>query len=187
MKRALLVILTLLFVPSLVNAIGPSFALGPFAGLELPLAQSDQAKGSTFGVRGIVKALPVISLEPHLTFTNYGDPSFEKASITNDLEGSKVTSYGINAIIGAPVGAPGFRPFFLGGIGLYKATRDQTTAFSDESTDLGYSLGLGAGIPATPVLGVDIRGQFTIVPVESKSSKKSVSISAGVTYSFGVK
>ena len=187
MKRTALMLLALFFVPLISHAVSPSFGAGLFAGLDIPLAQDDQAKGSTFGIRGIVNAIPVVSFEPHLTLTKYGSPALDNAGITSDLEGSKITAYGVNAILGAPLGVPGFRPFFLGGFGFYKATRDQTAAFSDGSIDLGWLLGLDVGIGVSPMLGIDLRGQLTIIPSEGSSSKKSASVTGGLTYFFGDK
>ena len=187
MKRMVLVALIFCLVPLTANALIPSFGAGVFFGVEMPLVQDDQAKGSTYGFRGVVKAIPSITFEPHITFAKYGDPTIELGGVTSDLEGSDVTGYGVNAVLGAGMGAPGLKPFFFGGIGFYKATRDQTAVFSEESTDFGWSAGLGVGIGLSPMLGADLRGQLTVIPSDEGGSKKSASITGGVTYFFGAK
>ena len=177
--------LFILLLPSLVLAQGVSFGLGVSAGLNMPVAQQDQKSGSTFGFRGIVKALPVVVLEPNLAFSRYGDPELDLEGVTSDLEGSKVTSFGVDATVGAPMGGPGLRPFALLGMGFYKASRDQVGDFETGDTRFGWAFGLGSTIGIGPRMAVDIRGKFNMISAEGSSSKKSVFITGGLNYYFG--
>ena len=184
MLRFLFVATTMLILPAALTAQGASFGVGLSGGLNLPIAQQDQASGTAFGVRGIVKALPMVTLEPNLYFGKYGEPTIEDLSTTG-LDGSKVTSYGIDARLGAPLGSPGFKPYALVGLGFYKAKRDQTAMFEDDDTDFGWSAGLGMAYDFSPSVGLDLRGRFNLIPVEGGSSKKSVFIVGGLNYYFG--
>jgi opacity protein-like surface antigen len=177
----------LLLIPSLALAGDLSFGLGASAGFNIPVAQQDQKSGSTFGFRGIVKALPVVVLEPNLAFSRYGDPDLDLEGVTSDLEGSKVTSFGIDATVGAPMGGPGIRPFALLGLGFYKASRDQVGNFEEGDTQFGWAFGLGSTIAVNPHLAVDVRGKFNMISAEGSSSKKSVFVTAGLNYYFGGK
>ncbi|MCK4632361.1 MAG: porin family protein [candidate division Zixibacteria bacterium] len=184
MLRLLIVTMAILILPTALTAQGISLGIGVSGGLNLPIAQQDQGSGTAFGVRGIVKALPMITLEPNVFFGKYGEPTIEGVNSIG-LDGSKITSYGIDARLGAPMGVPGFSPYALVGMGFYKAKRDQTAMFEDESTDFGWSIGLGVGLNLPSNIGVDLRGRFNLIPVDGGSSKKSLFVVGGLNYYFG--
>jgi opacity protein-like surface antigen len=187
MHKLVLTGMLVLLLPSLGSAQGAKFGIGVSGGLNIPVVQDDQGSGSTFGFRAIIKALPVITLEPNLSISRYGDPDFGLEGVTNDLEGSKLTSYGLDAVLGAPMGARGIRPFALVGLGFYKATRDQAGDFESGDADFGWAAGLGLAFGFSPKMAIDVRGKFNMIPVEGGSSKKSVFIVGGLNYYFGGK
>jgi hypothetical protein len=100
MKKILLALCALLLLAQAPMAVVPSLGAGAFGGMHFPIVQDDQGSGSTFGIRGIVQIMPSLSAEPNVTFSKYGEPDFGIVGVTNDLEGSKVTSFGVDALFG---------------------------------------------------------------------------------------
>jgi opacity protein-like surface antigen len=186
-KRTLLLGITLLLLPAVGMAQGVSLGVGASAGLNIPLVQDDQANGTAFGFRGMVGLMSFVRFEPNISFAKYGDPSIDEPGITSDLEGSKLTSYGVDAVLGAPMGTPGLAPFGLVGAGFYKAKRDQTQQFDSDETDFGWRFGLGLGLGLPSGLGLDVRGVMNLIPVDGGSSKKTIFAQAGLNYVFGGK
>jgi hypothetical protein len=181
MKKAALAITLLLLLCSSVSAQGVRFGIGAFGGMDFPVGQEDQAQGTIFGIRGKVKVLPVITLEPRLSFTSFGEPEMDEFVL--DLDGSKVNAYGVDAVIGAPFGGKGFAMFGVLGAGFYNVKRDQTF---EDNTNLGWSAGLGFAIGFMPMVSVDVRGLAHVIPFEDGGTAKSVSVTAGANYYFGM-
>ena len=186
MKKILLALCALLLLTQAPMAVGPSIGAGAFGGMHFPIVQDDQGSGSTFGIRGIAQLMPALAAEANITFSKYGDPDLGIAGVTNDLEGSKVTSYGIDVLFGKSSAAPGIRPFILGGFGFYKTKRDQTAVYDDDSSIFGWAFGFGVASTLAPKISLDVRGKAHIIPFEDGSSKKSVSAMVGLNYYFGV-
>ncbi|MGD8605148.1 MAG: outer membrane beta-barrel protein [Candidatus Zixiibacteriota bacterium] len=182
MKRLLLVLCLLLCFSQVTHAQGPRIGVGAFGGLDFPIVQDDQGQGTVFGLRARIRALPIITVEPNIAFSKYGDPDLGIPGVTNDLEGSKVTFYGVDGTFGAPFAGPGFRIFGIAGIGWYKVKRDQTM---QDKTRIGYSGGLGLGFGLTPAISLDVRGKLHVIPWENGGSKKSVTTVLGINYAFG--
>lgn len=181
MRKAVLAITLLLFLVPSISAQGVKLGLGVFGGFDFPVGQEDQAKGSVFGIRGKIKLLPIITVEPRLSFTSFGEP--ESDEIPLDLDGSKVTSYGVDAVIGAPMGGQGFAMFGVVGAGFYKMKRDQTF---EDFTNLGWSAGFGFAIGFTPMISVDVRGVAHVIPFDDGGTAKSVAVIGGLNYFFGM-
>ena len=184
MRVLLLVILaTLMFSVSLTAE--TKFGVGAQAGLDYPVAQDDQGQGTVFILKGFWSFAGILSVEPNVSFGKFGDPEFsDEPGLFDGLEGSKVTAYGINALLGANFGTPGFHPYGLFGVGLYSMKRDQT--FQDIS-ELGWTGGLGIELGFTGNLAADARGRVNVIPLEEGGSKKSLAATVGVNYYFGSK
>ena len=64
------------------------------------------------------------------------------------FDNSNVTTFMVNAIIGAPVGGTtggGFRPYFSGGLGLLQSSaEDVESLFEVNNNEFGFNLGAGA-------------------------------------------
>ena len=180
--RTILISLTLLLLLcSTVAAQAPKIGLGVFGGFDVPIVQDDQDQGTVFGIRGKLKVLPIVTLEPRISFTSFGEP--ESDIVELGLDGSKVNAYGIDAVIGAPFGAAGFNMFGIVGAGFYNYKRDQA---SQDDTNLGWSAGLGFAIGLAPMVAVDVRGKLNVVPYDDGGTKKSGSVTAGLNYYFGM-
>ncbi len=181
MRKAVLVMTVLLLLCSSVSAQGVKFGVGAFGGMDYPVGQDDQTQGTIFGIRGKVKVLPIITLEPRLAFTSFGDA--ESEDFVLDLEGSKVNAYGVDAVIGAPFGGQGFAMFGVLGAGFYNMKRDQTF---EDFTNLGWSAGFGFAIGFTPMVSADARGMAHVIPFDEGGTAKSVSVTVGLNYFFGM-
>jgi hypothetical protein len=179
MKKLLLLLVALTLLIQPVSAAGIKAGAGVFGGLAIPVAQDDQSQGSVFGFKGRVKAMSIFTLEPNIAFTKYGDPDLD--NVIDDPPGAKLTSFGLDVLLGSSLGAPGVSPFFFAGIGSYKLKNDDMLV--DES-DVGISGGIGLEIGLGQSLGLEGRGRFLIVGTEGGASKKDVTLTAGVNYHF---
>lgn len=157
------------------------FGIGFSAGMNIPIVQQDQKSGSIFGFKVRAKLIPAIILEPNIYFAKYGKPTINDIP-GYDLEGSKVTSYGLDLALGAPIGGTGLKFFGLAGLGYYNTKRDQT---DQDDTRFGWSAGLGFEIGFTQVIALDLRGKAVVIPAEGGGSKKSASVTGGLNYYFG--
>ena len=185
MRRLVVLTFLLLLVASAASAGETKFGAGVFGGMNMPLIQDDQGSGTAFGVKAIIGGLPIFTFEPYFVTASNGDPEID--GVTNDLEGSSITAYGVDAKLGALIGAPGIAPYFFGGIGFYKTSNDQLGAQIDDGTDFGFGGGLGVNIGVGPSMAIDLRGKLNVVPTEGGSSDKSLWLTAGLNYYFGAK
>ena len=161
-------------------SIGPKLGVGVFGGMTLPIVQDDQKSGTVFGFFGRLKLIPILVFEPNISFATYGDPD-PISGVNLGSVGSKVTSFGIDAVLGAGPGAPGMTPFFFGGIGSYSIKNDDTDF---DETAIGYSGGLGLGFNLG-MLDLNVRGRAIVIPLEDGGSKKSASATVGLSYVLG--
>src|SRR5262249_53755262 len=130
-----------------------SIGAGVFGGMSFPVLQDDQAQGSMYGVRLPVKLAPMIAVEPFYADTELGDKTIEPVpGFSTTREGSKVDTYGVNAIL-ATGGPLSFYPF--AGIGSAHFTRQ-----GQDETFTSYHVGVGVGISPVPKLVLDLRGEL---------------------------
>ncbi len=162
-----------------------TLGVGIAGGAVIPIVQDDEATGSHATLRAAYRPVNSIALEASLTVARFGDPKIDLAGVTNDLQGSSLTAYGVDGIIG---GGPGgtVRPFFIIGIGYFRVSRDQTRAWDNNRTEFGYSGGLGLAVGLTRALQLDVRGRLNIVPAEGTSSRKSAFVQGGLNYYFRI-
>lgn len=175
MRVTTAVLLTLLLIGAALSAQTPKIGIGGFAGLSIPVAQDDQASGSEFGFRARVK-LAFVTVEPNFTIAKWGqaDPP---SGVTDMPDGSKVTSFGVDALLGGAPGVPGLKPFFVLGAASYKVKNDDTQF---DQSRLGFSAGLGFLFGFSPKFDLDVRGKGVVVPMDGGGSKKAISVTAGV-------
>lgn len=180
MKRALIVFGLLLFAISGANAQAPKIGVGVYGGLNIPIAMDDQAMGTAYGLKARIKALPVIVVEPYVMFGKWKEPG-EIEGIDLGIDGSKITSYGIDITFGGAPGKVGFKPLVVFGAGIYKIKNDDTGF--DESK-LGFDAGLGFILSVGPQFDIDLRGKLLVAPQE-EGSKKAVVALVGINYYIG--
>jgi len=181
MKKLCLTIFLLVLLTPIINAQGTKIGVGAFGGLNMPIVQDDQGNGSIFGFKARVKVMSFLIAEPYVMFGKWGSPD-PVEGIDLGIDGSKLTSFGVDAQVGSMPGASKFRPYGLVGAGIYKIKNDDTGY--DESK-LGFSFGLGAGIGLTPMLDLDFGGKLIIAPQE-EGSKKALLITGGLIYYFNI-
>jgi hypothetical protein len=176
--RKTAIVAALLLVAMTASAQIPKLGVGAFGGLSIPLAQDDQASGKVFGLRGRLSLAGSLAVEAQIGFAKWGqaDPI---AGVTMP-EGSKVTQFGVNGILGGGAG-PGIKPMFIVGFGSYKIKNDETKY--DESR-MGYNGGIGLGIGLGPKFGLDVRGEAVVIPLADGGSKKAVNGTAGLMLFF---
>jgi hypothetical protein len=160
------------------SAMAGAFGIGAYGGAYIPIVQEDQSSGTAFGVKGKISLVPGISLEPNVNFDKFGGAQFE----FGDRPGSKVRSYGVDAIFGSGIGTVGFKMYGLIGGGIYSIKRDGDTDISK----IGWSTGLGFEIGFVPSIGLDIRGKLDVISSEGGGSKKAAAVTAGLNYYFGL-
>jgi hypothetical protein len=174
----LLLTMAVLLTPA-AQAQGVNLGIGPFGGFNIPIAQEDQGTGNAYGLRARIKLFSFLVAEPNVTFAKWGEPDPIRG-IDLGIDGSEVTSYGIDATLGGLPGKPGFKPFFVVGAGIYDIKNDDTDY--DESK-MGFSAGLGFIFGASPKFDIDVRGSVIVAPQE-EGSKKAAIITGGLTYYF---
>ncbi len=180
MKKALIAFGLTLIVISGARAQEIKIGAGAFGGVNIPIVQQDQDMGTAFGIRGRIAFKPIIVIEPNITFGKWGEPG-DVDGYELGIDGSKITSFGVDVAVGGTPGVPGLKPIIFAGIGIYSIKNDDTDF--DESK-LGFDGGLGLMIGAMPYLDIDIRGTLMIATQE-EGSKKAAIITGGLTYYFG--
>lgn len=181
MRRLLMFVLAVLaaFAALAVPAGGAragGIGVGVFGGTSVPVLQDDEDKGTLFGVRAPVKLIPLFTVEPFYASSALGDKTIDIApGLSATREGSKVTTYGLNAMLtlGGPVT---FYPF--AGLGQAKFKRT-----SQDETFTSYHLGMGLSLSPIPKFSLDLRGELQAA-VDGDVSRKLVNVSLGASYSL---
>jgi hypothetical protein len=177
MVRTLAVtVLGLALAVSLAQAAPPTVGVGAFAGASIPIVQDDVKAGPQFGIRVPVGLLKLLTVEPYFASSSLGDGELELGGFTYTRDGFRHTQFGVNAMLGSPVGAGmSFYPYV--GIGSNKLERDG----GDDINEIGYNFGLGLGIAPLPALSVQLRGELNMV-VTDDTSRKFGNATAGISY-----
>lgn len=170
----------LLAAPLALAQEGPKLGVGAWAGMSIPIVQDDQESGMVFGFMGRYKLLPFLVVEPGISFTKWGAPDAIEG-IDFGIDGSKLTSIGVNATLGGAPGVPGVKPFFVAGVASYKVKNDDT---GYDNSKLGWNAGLGLGFGLSPAFDLDFRGLMIVAPQEG-GSKKALSVTGGLNFNFG--
>ncbi|MFH2036527.1 MAG: outer membrane beta-barrel protein [Candidatus Zixiibacteriota bacterium] len=159
------------------SAMALDIGVGAVGGVAIPIVQEDQDNGTMFGFKGKLSVIPGIVVEPNIYLSQLGDSEL-------GLPGTKVTSFGIDALIGGQNGKEGITVYGIVGLGFYSMTRDLATF--EDVTKFGFSAGLGMEIGVIKDIGIDIRGKLDVINAEGGGSKKSAAILGGLNYYFGL-
>ena len=180
MKKALVVFSALLLAAAATSGQEAKVGIGAFGGLNIPLVQDDQTNGTAYGIMARIKFLPFLNVEPNVMFGKWGEPD-PVDGVDLGVDGSKITSFGVDAVLGGMPGVVGFKPYGVLGVGSYKIKNDDTGF--DES-GLGWSGGLGFGIGFSRKFDIDVRGKLIVAPQDG-GSKKALTVTGGVLYYLG--
>lgn len=181
MRILLTVGLALCLMVAAANAGPAKLGIGGRGGITIPIVQDDQANGTTFGFHLRYQLIPMLVVEPNITFSKYGDPD-PVEGVDLGISGSKISQFGVDATLGNPVAKRGLKPYAVVGLGFYSQSNDDTEAFEDMGSRLGGSVGFGFGIGISPKFDLDLRGQLHIVGSEEGGSKKAAAITGGFTF-----
>ena len=155
-----------------------------YGGFNIPIAQDDTESGSVFGVRAPLQMISMLRLEPWFGMAKNGDYTWSTSiSGSQSFDGGEITSFGLNALLGSPMTAPGFSIAFVGGIGSHKFESESLEADSRIGFNLGLDLGMGLG--SSP-LALSVRGEALVIPLDGGGSRKNGFVTAGLTYKFGI-
>jgi opacity protein-like surface antigen len=168
-------LLTLLLMSG--NIYATHFGIGGYGGINIPIVQEDQSTGSTFGLKGKFGLLNGIAVEPNMNFSKFGEAQFDFGT----RPGSKMTSFGIDILLGGGMGGGGFRMYGILGLGLHSIRRD----YDEDQTKFGWTVGTGFEIGLAPYVALDLRGKANVVESQGGGTKKSAMVVGGINYYFG--
>ncbi len=152
--------------------------VGVYGGLAYPIVQDDVDSGTLLGLRVPVSLTPLITVEPFYMSSALGDKDQTLGGLTYTREGFDGKGYGLNAMLGSPIGM-GVHFYPVAGIGKYKLERTG----SEDIDEVGYNIGLGLGVGATPKMTLQLRGELNLVKT-GDSSRKFANVTGGLTYSL---
>jgi hypothetical protein len=154
-----------------------------YGGVNIPVEQADTESGTVFGLRVPVQAISLLRVEPWFGLAQGGDYTIPGNFGEATFPGGDVTTFGLNALLGTPMTAPGLSIAFVAGIGSHKVEFEDI----DSDTRVGYNVGLdlGIGLGATP-LALSGRAEALIIPLDGGGSRKNTYLTAGLTYKFGM-
>jgi hypothetical protein len=176
--RRIFVLTALALALTAATAGAVSVGVGAFGGVSIPVVNDLSKQGSQFGIRVPVSLIPMLSADAFFSKASLGDVEDNFGGpITYTRDGGDLTVFGVNAAL--TMGPPAFRIYPFAGIGSYKLKREGV----EDISKAGYQFGLGLGfaIPALVGLGVDVRGEFAMIPTD-QTSQKFANVTAGVSY-----
>lgn len=182
---------SLLAVLILVTAVGSAgavvdFSIGPYFGMDIPIVNDMATSGSLFGIQGKAALTRSLALGAYFDSSSLGEVEgilFEDDpdQFTDTLPGGDTKSFGLAAYLGRFAAAPGFRMYFMGGVGTWKWQRD----FTDDVSEIAWRFGPGAEVVLRNGLGIEARGMLQVVPLEDGGSVKSGIWFVGLNYHTG--
>lgn len=179
MKKLLSALLFLtLLAPIPRTAAAADIGITVFAGSSIPVVQEDVKSGTTFGARVPIVLLPMITVEPYYATTALGDVKLTFDGIEYTRSGLDGKAYGVNLLLGSPVGSAGFKFFPFAGIGSAKLTRTGT-----EIKETMFDFGLGIGIAPSDLFSIIARGALNLVKTDD-STRKTADVTVGLSYNL---
>jgi hypothetical protein len=155
-----------------------------YGGLNIPIAQDDGESGTVFGARVPFQMTSALRLEPWFGAAKNGEYTVTGSiSGPQTFDGGEITTFGLNALLGSPLTAPGFSIAFVGGIGSHQYEAGGIESDSRIGFNVGVDMGIGLG--AMP-LSLSGRAEAVVIPLDGGGSRKNAFITAGLTYKFGI-
>jgi outer membrane protein with beta-barrel domain len=177
MRRALPLLalaLALVLVPRSAGAFG--IGIGAYGGSSSPISQDDVKTGGTYGVRLPISIIPLVSVEPYWGESKLGDGETTVGGVTTSVDGFDVSSFGVNAMLGSLLGAPGIKFYPYVGIASSKFSRSG----SADITKTSYNFGLGGALGLSK-LTLHGRAEGNVVDTGDKT-REFVNLTLGLSY-----
>lgn len=160
-------------------------SVGPYYGMDIPVANDMATSGGLFGIQGRVSLTSFLGLGAYYSSSSLGDVENtffqgDPDEFTDTLPGGDAKSFGVDAYLGMFAGVPGFKFYLMGSVGKWEWQRDYT----DDVSEIAWRIGPGAEWVLPMGLGIEGRGMFQVVPLEDGGSVKSVLWFVGANYHF---
>ena len=161
-------------------------ALGAYGGYNFTIIQDDSDHGALFGLKAKIDAVPVVVLEPSITFISVGDQENEDDAVgTFTQSGGSIQAYALNANFGGSYKTePGVGFYGTGGIGMYSMKPD--TPYLEDESRFGFNAGAGFVVKPSPMFDIDVSARMHVITLDGGGSRKSVGIDAGADFYFGL-
>lgn len=174
-----MLVLSALCLAPAVHATG--WGVGGFGGVSIPVVQEDAERGYVAGVHVRFSLAGILGVEPNFTYFRDGDWTFEnQGELLYDGKGSKVSAFGVNAILGGAGPVTGFRFFPFVGAKIYNMKK----LGLDSESQIGWNAGLGLEIGFGKI-GIEARAAGELMKMKNKGSRKWAHITGGLNYYFG--
>ena len=175
-----LIMMVLCLAPA-VRAIG--WGVGAFGGVSIPIVQKDATNGYAAGVHLRFSLAGLLGLEPNFTYFHDGKWTYKnEGALIYSGEGSKISAFGVNAIIGGVGPLTGFRFFPFIGAKFYNLKKFGL----DSQTQIGWNVGMGLEIGVGNI-GIEARASGELMKTKGSASRKWAHITGGLNYYFGAK
>jgi hypothetical protein len=152
------------------------WGVGVTGGASFPLAQSDNAAGTQFGLRVPVHVVPLLTVEPFLTGAGLGGVEASFAGRPYNRRGLDVLGWGAVAAWGDLGFGTGFPIHPYVGVGSYHLSREGTGG-SDET---GWTLGVGWSRALPWRVAVGARAEFTWI-ADGETARRFIGLGAGIS------
>jgi hypothetical protein len=169
MRRALpLLALTLALALVMVPRTAGAFGLGiaAYGGGAIPLSQNDASSGGTYGVRLPIALIPLISVEPY-----WGE---SKLGSGDAATGFDYSSFGLNAVLGSLMNAPGIKFY------PYVGIASSNFSGSVDITKTSYNFGLGGALGLSR-FAVHGRAELNVVDT-GNNSRQFTNLTLALSY-----
>ena len=180
MKTKILAIFLAIALTSSAFAVS-DIAIGPFFGMNIPIANKDAKSGSMFGLQARFSPMPLVAIGGHFQSRKFGDPSEDFFYGSDTKDGGKISSIGLDAYIGKTAGT-GANIYFMASLGSYKWKRDNQADVSK----MAYQFGPGLEIVLPMGIGIEGKALLEVAPTGNSGSWKNFIWSVGANYHFGL-
>lgn len=182
MKGTTVVFLSFLLLAGIASeSLGKKIGVGGFLGMNIPIAQEDASTNSLFGIKARMNLIPRLGAEVFFTKLNQGDSSVEVWGKDMSRDGGSINSFGLNLVVGSMSTDVGAHFHIAGGIGSYSLSKEGVPDQSRWGYNFGPEVEIGLGS-----VSIEISSKAHIIPLEGGGSRKSVGLSGGLNYYFGL-
>ncbi len=150
---------------------------GGFVGMNMPVGMDDVTMSTMYGVKARVILMPVIGIEPHYIIAQYGDGEAEVYDEIMARDGGKISSFGVDLVLGGIEGNAGFSVYGIVGLGSATWSREGL----EDLTKANWRFGLGMEYGFTDRISLDIRGVTQIISNEG-GTYKNAGVTAGLNF-----